>query len=101
MGTEGLLLDPAGRPDGAWERRVLLTGKEKRACSVGSVRTMGLQRPFLCEGKRASEGSVEKHDALKDQGGRLFGFCAETVSSEGEKARKQGPRLSLALGEKP
>lgn len=76
-------------------------GKEKRGCSVGSERTMGLQRPFLCKGKGTSEGSVGKHDALKDRGGRLFCFCAETGSSEGEKARKQGQRLSLALGGKP
>lgn len=61
---------------------------------------MGLQYFFLCNGKRTSEESMEKHNALEDLGGRYFD-SAQFVSSGAEEVRKQSPRLSLALGGKP
>lgn len=61
---------------------------------------MGLRYLFLCNGKRTSEESMEKHNALENRGVRCFD-SVQFVSSGAEEVRKQGPRLSLALGGKP
>lgn len=64
------------------------------------VETMGLQHPFPCEGKGASEKSMEKCNALKDRGGRYFA-SVQSISSKREEVRNRAQGFQWLLEGNP